>query len=279
VCAVLVAMHAARRYDTPETNRLTTTQTLFNLTRAGYVAASLALFFVLAEVALKPGVFPFPGLGDIQTTVANYVAPPVLAVLLLCVVFPGTPVIQAGDAWLLKYFQSLGRIPYGVRMLAEKLTPSALPVGESDIEELRDWILYDAEVPMDLAESLSADRPETSRGGFTRALKLYVDLQKLAALPAYATSFRARQDAWQAVQADFRVFVTQSLVFFFYFDELKRKEGSTGENALNKAKSCYREICLNMHRQAVEFLAQLILMVEQSDVGITNRLRSIGFAV
>jgi len=126
---------------------------------------------------------------------------------------------------------------------------------------------------------LSVDSFETSRGGLTHVLKLYIELQKLESLPAYLTSFRARQDASQAMQADFRVFVTQSLVFYFYFDQAGRMQGIVGENALNRAKRLYREICLNTHRHAVEFLAQLLLIVEGSDVRISNRLRSIDFAV
>jgi hypothetical protein len=73
------------------------------------------------------------------------------------------------------------------------------------------------------------------------------------------------------------MFVTQSLVFFFYFNELNHKEGNATENALNRAKKTYRDICGKMYRDMAEFLAQLLLMVEGSDQRIDNRLRSIGF--
>ena len=66
------------------------------------------MFFVLSEVLLKPGVFHFLGLDDIQTIATTYVSPPVLALTLLTAVFPDTPVVNAGDAWLLKYFQPWG---------------------------------------------------------------------------------------------------------------------------------------------------------------------------
>jgi hypothetical protein len=41
-CALIVVFYAARRYNTPETNRLSTTRSLFFLAGVGYVAASLA---------------------------------------------------------------------------------------------------------------------------------------------------------------------------------------------------------------------------------------------
>lgn len=277
ICALVVVLHAANRYDTPDTNRLSTTRTLFHLTRAGYVAASLALFFVLSEVVLMPGVLTGLGLDEVKNAVAAYSAPPVLAAVLLTAFLPNTAVVSAGDAWLLKYFQSLGRIPQGVRNLADALTPTALQLGDPELEELRNWVVNEGDVPKELANNLSLESSETSHGSFARVLKLYLELQRLESLPAYAMSFRSRQDAWQAIQADFQVFVAQSQAFFVLFVELKRVEGAAGENALNKARKSYREICLNMHRHTVEFLAQLLLIVEGSDLRITNRLRSIGF--
>jgi hypothetical protein len=277
-CALVVVLHAAHRYDTPETNRLSTTRTLFHMTRAGYVASSVAIFFLLSNVILMPGVFTALGLDDIKTAVAHYSAPPVLAAVLLTAFLPNTAIVNAGDTWLLKYFQSLGRIPLGVRNLADTLTPSALQLDEADLEELRNWIFDDGEVPKELANHLSTERSETSRGGFSRALKLYFELQKLEASSPYLSSFRARQEGWQALQADFRVFIAQSQAFFVFFDQLNHIEGAAGEDALNKAKKSYREICLGMHRHTVELLAQLLVIAEGSDLRISNRLRSVGFS-
>jgi len=48
-CAGVVAMYSAKRYNTPETNRVSTTQVRFLFTCAGYVVASLALFLLLCE--------------------------------------------------------------------------------------------------------------------------------------------------------------------------------------------------------------------------------------
>src|ERR1700745_1940594 len=83
VCVVVVAFCAASRYNTPETNRFSTTRSLFWLTTIGYVAASLAVFFRLCEVVLKPGVLSFLGLDHAQEIIAKYSAPPVLAAALL----------------------------------------------------------------------------------------------------------------------------------------------------------------------------------------------------
>ncbi len=53
VCCVFVMFYAFRRYDTPETNRQSTTRSIFLITGAGYVLVSLIFYFVLCKIILK----------------------------------------------------------------------------------------------------------------------------------------------------------------------------------------------------------------------------------
>ena len=117
--------------------------------------------------------------------------------------------MSSADKWLLERFQAWGRIPQGVRNLADELTPKALQLSAADVAQLQEWIETDGEVPNDLANFVSADPAESSRGSLARVLRLYVELQKLEATPAYRTAFRSRQDAWLAIKEDFRVFLAR----------------------------------------------------------------------
>jgi hypothetical protein len=276
-CGFVVAFYAWERYNTPETNRVSTTKSLFLFTGAGYVSASLTLFLLLSEVALKPGVPLLLGLEGIKSILALYSAPPVLAAVLLTILLPNTPIVSSADKWLLERFQAWGRIPQGVRNLADELTPKALQLSAADVVQLQEWIETDGEVPNDLANFVSADPPDSSRGSLARVLRLYVELQKLEATPAYRTAFRSRQDTWVAIKEDFRVFLAESQAFFVLFEKLTPLEGTAGETAFTKAKKYYRDICRKTHTDMAECLAQLLLMVEGSDPRIVNRLQSIGF--
>jgi hypothetical protein len=279
LCALIVALYAWKRYNTPETNRLSTTRSLFLFTGAGYIAASLSLFFLLCEVVLKPGVLSSLGLEDFQKTVKEFSAPPVLAAVLLTTLLPNTPVISEADAWLLKQFQAWGRIPQGVRSLADKLTLATQRLGEGDVAQLRDWIVNDGDAPNELANDVGVDTPESSRGSLSRVVALYSSLQTLSANHPYVEAFRSRSEAWQSIMADFRVFVAQSEAFFVLFDHLSNMQGAAEEAALHKARKCYREICLNMHKEMAVFLAQIVLIVEATDRRIYNKLQSIGFSI
>ena len=213
ICAAVVAVHAWDRYNTPETNRVSTTRSLFLFTGAGYVSASLILYLLLSEVLLRPDTGLFLGLEGPKKILSDYSSPPVLAALLLTVLLPNTPIVSEADRWLLERFRLWGRIPHGVRNLAQELTPQALHVTPAEVAELQAWIAAEGEVPDDLAGVVSAEAPETARGGLARVLRLYLELQKLETAVAYRNAFRSQQDAWLAVKEDFRVFLAESQAF------------------------------------------------------------------
>jgi hypothetical protein len=252
ICAGVVAVHAWDRYNTPESNRVSTTRSAFLFTGAGYVGASLTLFLLLSQVVLQPGLLTPSAMAaleleGIQEILQNYCAPAVLAAVILTVLLPHAPLFNSADDWLLKRFQAWGSIPQGVRDLAGKLEPKALQLGPADVVQLQDWIKAEPEIPNELADIVSADPPETSRGSLARLLRLYRELQKLEEAPGYQFAFRSQQDAWQGIKEDFRVFLAESHAFFVMFAQLSPIEGTASEAALAKARKCYREICRKMH--------------------------------
>jgi len=279
VCVVVVLFYAAKRYNTPETNRLSTTQSLFLLTGAGYLAATVALFFILSEIALKPGVLPFLGVKNAQEVIKEFTAPPVLAAVILTTLLPNIVVVRDWDEWILKRFQAWGRIPQGVRNLADMMTQNALGVTEKDLSDLKKWIHNDADASNDLDSRISTDSAETPSGSFTHILRLYLDIEDLKALPDYAKAFRNRHDTWQTINADFRVFLAQSLAFFVLFDQLTPVKGVADETAFKQAKDRYDDICQKMHGHLAEFLAGLLLMVEGTEQRIKSRLEALGFCI
>ena len=90
---------------------------------------------------------------------------------------------------------------------------------------MQEWIESEPAISRRAPEFVDADPAETSRGSLTRALRLYRELQKLEEAPGYQFAFRSRQDAWQGVKEDFRVFLAESHVFFVLFDQLTPIEG------------------------------------------------------
>jgi hypothetical protein len=277
VCAAFVAFYAMRRYNTPETNRLSTTQSLFYLTSAGYLTASLALFFILCQIVLKPGILSFLGISDYQKLIATYSAPPILAAVILTALLPNVTLIDTWDKWVLHRFQAWGSIPQGVRNLADTVERSPLATEADALAKLRAWILGAAEIPNELTNRLSAD-PTTTEGDFTRTLRFYDEVRHLRDLPAYANAFRLRRDAWQTLSADFQVFTAQSYAFFVLFDRLTQI-GEPAAETLKHGRERYHDICRKLHGHLAELLAGLLLMVEGSEPRINSRLQVMGFSI
>ena len=277
VCGIVVALYAAKRYDTPDTNRLTTTRSLFLITGAGYMATSLVLFLILCEIVLTPGMLRFLGVEEAQNAIEKFASPPVLAAVILTTMLPNVAILSAADEWLLKRFQAWGHIPHGVRSLADMLTPDALPLRQANLEALKAWIAEDGDIPNELVDHISSASESGSHGSFTRVLLIYRELEKLEALPAYAKAFRAHHERWQALRDKSRVFAAQSQAFFLLFDQLRLIEGDAGEDALKQAADRYRDICRRLYRQMTELLSQLLLIVEGSEFSIQERLRLMGF--
>jgi len=277
VCAFFVMFHAFRRYDTPETNRLSTTRSLFLMTGAGYVIASGTLFFIITEIILKPGVLGFIGwpVEQIQTLVSRYSAPPILSAVLLTTLLPNIKFVRDWDAWLPKRFQIWGSIPFGVRNLADELARTESPT-EEELAELCAWMLRNADIPSELVNRVSTESEKTARGSLTQTVRFYQAIDKLGGFPAYAKAFRERRIDRQSIREDFRVYAAISQAFFVLFDQLQPLEGSAGANALKQATDRYQEISEKQGRTLAEFVAELLLRVEGSEQRIARRLTIIG---
>jgi hypothetical protein len=113
ICAVVVAVHAWDRYNTPASNRVSTTRAAFLFTGAGYVCGSLILFLFLSQVALQPdalprGVLAVLEIEGIQAILNHYCAPQVLAVVVLTVLLPHHAGLKFGGRLAAQALSGLG---------------------------------------------------------------------------------------------------------------------------------------------------------------------------
>jgi hypothetical protein len=278
ICGFFVAFYAASRYNTPESNRRSTTRILFWTTGAGYVLTSVLLYLVLCRVVLEPGMLSFLGVDDAQKTVAKYAAPPILAALVLTTLLPQVIMVKDCDAWLLKQFQVWGRIPFGVRHLADKLAVASLPVSNNDLVRMRAWITQEADIPSELSKWLTPDSLNVAHNRFTRLFKQYLWIAELNSDPKYLRELKSRNTDWKEIDVNFRVFMVQSEAFFVLFEHLSRVSGGeeAGELAQKQARVRYRDVCNSVQANLVEFIAQVMLSVEGTDHGIAQRLAELG---
>src|SRR5215469_629015 len=106
-CAVLIAVYAWGRFNTPPSNRSSTRQTLYWWSGAGYVFSALALFVVLS-ILLKAAVWRGALLGKFDD---RALPAPLIATLAMTTLLPSVPLLKRLDEWFLSIFLDWAEIP------------------------------------------------------------------------------------------------------------------------------------------------------------------------
>lgn len=121
--AIFVLISAAGRFNTPHTNRSSTTALRYYTAFLCYLLVGLGLYFALLSFG--------PLLEALKIEAAYYgklIASPPFVALLLTVLLPKVPLLAEGDAWILGHLQRMGAIPYEARRLTSKLHKARLDI-------------------------------------------------------------------------------------------------------------------------------------------------------
>lgn len=122
--AVFVLIAAASRFNTPPTNRCTTTALRYFVAGTCYVLVELGLYCLLLYGAPYLAI----ELGFFKAALPEKLAAPPLAALLLTVLLPKVPLLSDADAWVLETLKRMAAIPFEARRLAAELRRSRFVV-------------------------------------------------------------------------------------------------------------------------------------------------------
>jgi len=121
--AIFVLFSAAERFNTPETNRSSTTALRYYLASFCYLLVGMSLY---SGLVFFPSVVDGIGHESAFAHWANNLGlpPAPLAALLLTVLLPKVPLLAEADAWIRTRLQEMGAIPHEARRLAAELRKS-----------------------------------------------------------------------------------------------------------------------------------------------------------
>jgi hypothetical protein len=136
---LFVVMYAAHRFNTPPTNRSTTTWLRYHMAAKSYWLVGLGLFGLLAvhqpfQALLRHGV-GLLGLDAGGAEFAERLSPPLLAALFLTVLLPRIPYLHEVDEWVRGWLQKVAAIPFEARRVSAELRKA--PFAVSDAMRLR----------------------------------------------------------------------------------------------------------------------------------------------
>jgi hypothetical protein len=126
LAGVFVAVHAYDRFNTPESNRASTTALRYCVGAAAYVGLSLVSFLILSRF---PELLDMLG-ADSLVNQLKHLSRGFLTALVLTVFVEKVPVLSSLDRWLRRELQHMSRIPHEARRLARWLHQASFAVPE-----------------------------------------------------------------------------------------------------------------------------------------------------
>jgi hypothetical protein len=152
--AFFVIFNAYERFNTPHTNRSSTTALRYFAAAVAYAALAFATFFVLSRY---PALLKLIGQDAVPESVAN-LPPALMTALVLTVLLEKIPLFSASDRWLRLQLQKMANIPYEARRLSRWLQRSefSAPVHlrERVGRRLRDNAFQERDITFDRGDSI-----------------------------------------------------------------------------------------------------------------------------
>ena len=183
VGALFVLFHAFERYNTPATNRCSTTYAQFVVYGLLYCLTMVLIYlFIAAVLSSSPETIQIfknflniSGQGN-ATDGIDFVnqSKPFISALLVITVFPNAPWIKNFDKWLLQVFWDLGRIPFFVTQQAESLRQSGYIIDPGKRKKLQ---IYAKKYGIDI-NSLALDNREKCDFSWAKLASLQLSLDQ-----------------------------------------------------------------------------------------------------
>ena len=276
-CGLLIVIYAWGRFNTPPSNRSSTSQKLYWSSCAGYVLSALALFVALV-ILLKSGPWRkllIPSGDDASLPV------PLVATLAMTTLLPSLPMLKRVDEWFLAIFLDWAEIPAEVKRRAAGLTPESFQVTREDLVELRE-AYGDGSYGNTLTDHLRQGNGEglkLSQCRFTRIVKLHHRIHKLAGISRYGDFFVEADKDWIELDRKTSDFLRRSAVSLTLAERLRALEDADAyEELAEERRQHFAQSCQEIFRALALFLARAVLRSEASEKDILRRLRDIGFA-
>jgi hypothetical protein len=276
-CGALIVAYAWDRFNTPATNRSSTRQALYWWSCMGYMLSALAVFVALS-LLLRVGPWRAALLGSADNP---SLPAPLIATLAMTTLLSAVPPLKQLDGRILSTFLSWGAIPAEVKRRAAMMTPGSFLVSDEDVTALRESY-GDGSYGDTLANHLCARGSEglaQSQYRFTRVVKLYDQIKKLAGELGYSRFFSEADDEFAAIESKVAVFLRRSDASLTLAQRLRASDAQgICEELLQERREIFAESCRDMFRELALFLARAILRSEVSETDIVGRLRKTGFA-
>jgi len=263
----LVFLYAQSRFNTPKSNKTSTT-----LLR--YYFASFAYFFSLSflYVLMGGGITVSPQLlgmlthgGEIPGDTKNLPGP-LLSALILTTLLPTFPVLTKVDEWLKSSFQRIGNIPWEAARLAAKLRRCTFVIPE----HLREKVIQ--ELPSLSSDELHFEPYATLQADWAKSICLYVQIRSFTQKRKYDRFVDYMRDDYTQLQSSYERMQSRAGIC------MKLLSADVDDDAIRECKRNFREQLDGFYKRLCDFTARAILRCELTEIDRNKQLEKMGFS-
>lgn len=267
--AFLVFVYAQSRFNTPPSNRSSTTNGRYYFAAFSYLLA-LSLLFILLGGALTE----FPDIMVLLNSGANgskdipkELPGPLLATLLLTTLLPNSPILMNIDERFRRFFQEMGNIPWGAGRLSGKMRRVAVQVPAGLHEDIRH------QLPDFNQASIRFEADDTVEHFWTKLTSLYVQIKAWPDLKNYDRFVASSSEDFKRIQTTYERLRPRALKCFTLACSAQGDRADPVTECLNHLQ----EQLEDFFRQISEFIARGVLRCELTRKGREERLKDMGF--
>ena len=266
----LILIYAQSRFNTPKSNRSSTT-----LYRYCFAFLCYFLSLCLLYLLLGGGISASPALYDLLTKGAakdgeHLAGGPLLSALILTTLLPNFPVLSKIDAWLRGTFQDIGHIPKEARELSGNMRRSTFIAPERQRDEVRRYLA-------DFSETDIRIRPDNSpQSEWTQVTSLWLEVRSWADKKKYSGFLESFKTDYRQIETAYEKLRVKALKCFRWMSDYDDIEEATF-NPLKECQKDFQEQLIILKKDLSNYIARGVLSCEMTGKERRAKLEEMGF--
>jgi len=273
--AVFVLFYAGTRFNTPATNRSSTTAGRYYMGLFLYCLVGIGLYMTLVTFPhlLNFSLYGQQIGGDAAT---SKISLPLFVALVLTVLLPKVPLLSSADKWVCTHLQKMASIPWEVLRLGVELRKFKLEFSPDEQAVVQQMLEAEGFDRKDIIFELT----ETAQSDWTRVTALLQKVEDWGSDRRMAGYLLASNSDLEKLHDRHRALSAKAIMCF----RLRNEDGRAGMTqkthlAMLSYEEDFTDHVKQLRKDILEFIARGVLRSELTTRGLENRLNSMGFKI
>ena len=270
---VLILIFAQSRFNTPKSNRSSTTLYRYYFAFLCYFLSLCLLYLLLGGgISVSPALINLLTKSAEEATerIANLPSGPLLSALFLTTFLPNFPVLSKIDAWLRGTFQDIGRIPKEARELSGNMRRSTFFVPERQRDEVRRYLA-------DFPETDIHFRPDKGpRSEWTQVTSMMLEVRSWSDKRKYSGFLESFKTDYRRIEATYEKMRVKALKCFRWMSDYDDLEDAPF-HLLKECQKDFQDQMVVLKKDLSNFIARGVLTCEITGKERRAKLEEMGF--